>query len=113
MKPISGRRFIVRVSSIVPRRRASERRDRLGEEHPDVTAIAGARAFERGRHPELAARRKECERIARPAFVVEVDGEEAARLVEQQRIDAGDEVTPAVVPHAIFAAQMALDHLVA
>src|SRR5262249_29826861 len=87
-----------------------EGRDGVGKEKPDVAAVAGARPLERGRNSELATRGQKCERVTRPALVVEVDGEKAAGVVEQQRIHAGDEITSA--PDAILATQMSFDHLV-
>src|SRR5215831_15403254 len=87
-------------------------RDGVGEEQPDVAAVAGARPLECGRNSELATLGQECESVARPALVVEVDGEKAAGVVEQQRIDTSDEITAATVPNAILASQMGFDHLV-
>ena len=78
-----------------------------------MPAIAGARALERRRHTDLAACRDEGSCIARPTLVVEIDGQEAARIIEEQRIDTGDEIATAPVrPNAVLAAQVALDHLV-
>ena len=75
--------------------------------------ISRPRPLERRRHTGLAARGQECERIARPALVVEVDGKEAAGVVVQQRIDAGDEIAATTIgSDAVLATQMRLDHLV-
>src|SRR5262245_1695584 len=60
-----------------------EGRDGVGTEQPDVAAVAGARPLERGRNSELATRGQECERVARPTLVVEVDGKKAAGVVDQ------------------------------
>jgi hypothetical protein len=89
-----------------------EGRDGVGKEQPDVAAVAGARPLECCRNSELATCGQECERVARPALIVEVNGEKAAGVVEQQRIDTSDKITAAVVPDAILATQMGFDHLV-
>src|SRR5262245_29952381 len=60
-----------------------EGRDGVGKEQPDVTAVAGARALECGWNSELSTRGKECECVARPTLVVEVDSKKAAGVVEQ------------------------------
>jgi hypothetical protein len=86
--------------------------DGVGKEQPDVATAAGARALECGRNSELATRSQECERVARPTLVVEVDGEKTAGIVEQQRIDTSDEITSAIVPDAILTTQMGFDHLI-
>jgi hypothetical protein len=74
-----------------------EGRDGVGKEQPDVAAVSGARPLECCRNSELAACGQECERVARPALVVEVNGEKAAGVVEQQRIDTSDKITAAIV----------------
>ena len=69
-------------------------RDRTVEEDPDVSSVAGARAFERGRYAHAATCRKEGLGIFPPAGLVEVDRQEAAGLVLEQRVDPGDERLP-------------------
>ena len=84
----------------------------LGEEQPDVTAVPGTRPFQRDRHIAFTAGGDEGQGVGRPIFLVEVDGQESACVVDEQRIDAGHEVpSPPIGSNAILSAKMALDHL--
>ena len=60
-------------------------------EQPDVAAIAGARAFERGGEIEIAAGRHDGEHVISPCFLVEIHSEEIAGLIRKHGIDPGDE----------------------
>jgi len=69
-------------------------RDCTVEEDPDVSSATGARAFERGSYARAATCRKEGLGIFAPAGLVEVDRQEAAGLVLEQRVDPCDERLP-------------------
>lgn len=56
-----------------------------------MPTAAGARALERRRKIQTPARTHEGERILLPTGFVEVDREEEARLVQEERIHARDE----------------------
>ena len=75
------------------------RRNRLGEENPDVTAVAGAGPFESGGHVLGVTRVDHGRCVGRPILLVEIGRQEPAGLIRQQRINASDEVgigTPSV-----------------
>ena len=67
------------------------RRNRLLEEEPQMRAQPGARALDGGRKIQTPAAFQTGHGILAPAALVEIDGEEPAGLVRQQRIDAGYE----------------------
>jgi len=66
------------------------------EEHPDMAAVPGTRPFEGHRGFQLATGAKERRRVFRPAWAIEVQGEEPAGLVGQQRVDPDHELPPAL-----------------
>ena len=84
------------------------RGERFGEEQPDVSAIAGARALQRRGHLEPAARLEKRARILTPVRSVQIDRDEKARLIRQHRIHA----QPEVAALRIAARQMPADDLV-
>ena len=59
------------------------RRNRVLEEEPRVSAAPGSRALERGGQAEAPTALKEGDRIGLPALLVEINGQEEARLVEE------------------------------
>ena len=82
-----------------PQSSGERRRDGLIEEDPDMTASPGARSLEGRRKVEPPASREKGEHILLPAGFVEVDREEVARLIQQQRNEPSRPVTPpAAVP---------------
>src|SRR5262245_27414790 len=112
-KPISGRRFIARVNSSVPSRRASDaaigsaKNIQTWPPFPDRDRSSAVGTF------QLAASFQECLGIARPILLIEIDGDEIASVVEQQRINAGDETSVATVAaNAILTPQVTLDNCV-
>ena len=64
----------------------------LGEKHPDVTTIAGARALECGGDFQAATRFDGRQHILPPRVLVEIHGEEITGLIGKHRIDAGGEI---------------------
>ena len=78
------------------------RRQACGEENPDVTTMARARAFKDGGHFPLGTGVEECPHIVLPGRVVEVSSEKPTSFVCQQRINANCE----------FADQMVVEDLV-
>ncbi len=74
----------------------------LQKENPDVTAAPGARAFEHGGDLPLGAGVKKRPHIVLPCRLVEIGGEQPARFVGEQWIDAGHE----------FARQMVMNDLI-
>ena len=83
------------------------RRDRVREEDPQVAAVAGARPFQRRRHPQRPTGRQEHGNVAVPGLLVEVDGQEPAGLVGQHGVYADGEVASVRTP----ALEVAGDHL--
>ena len=75
---------------------------RLGEEDPDMPAIARTRSFEGRRHPLRPAGFKESVRIPPPGLLVEVGGEKPTGIVGKHGIDAD----------RVASAQMSVDRLV-
>jgi hypothetical protein len=61
-----------------PRQR---RRHGVFEEDPDMATASRARSLERGWHLQLAARLEKCRRVLVPVRLIEVDPQQAARLV--------------------------------
>ena len=59
-----------------------------GEEYPSVRAIPGAGNLQGNGHAQLVARLHEGAGILSPLGFVEIDGEEMAGVILQQRIDA-------------------------
>ena len=68
------------------------RRNRLGEENPGVSPIAGARSFYGDTNAFCSRRITERGDILHPGPLVEIGGEEPTRLVWQHGIDAGIEI---------------------
>ncbi len=62
----------------------------LVEEEPDVRSVARPRAFNGGLKADVPTRCDERRDVIDPGLLVEVDGQEPARLVFEQRIDAHD-----------------------
>ncbi len=69
------------------------RRHGLGEEDPGVGAVARAGAFDGHGHAKRPGRIAEGRHVAHPGGLVEVDCKEPTRLVRQQRVDTGREVS--------------------
>ena len=82
--------------------------DRLGEEDPDMAAVAGSGPFEGGGQRLSPGRCPATPGVVRPALLVEIGGKKPAGLVRQQRINAGDKIAGA----RIAAAQMLFDDVV-
>ncbi len=70
------------------------------KEHPDVSSLTGARNLQRGWHAERLARLHEHPCVLSPFRFVEVDREEIAAVVFQQRIHAD----------RVFTSKMVIDH---
>lgn len=83
-------------------------RDRLGEEDPDMAAVAGAGAFHRRRHALDPACLQEGGDVLTPGCLVEVGRQKPAGLVRKNGIDAHGEVLAIGSP----ATQMPGDHVV-
>ena len=54
-----------------------------------MRTLARARHFQCNRHAQLTTRFREALRILAPLGIVEVDGQEVAGVVGEQRVDAG------------------------
>lgn len=70
------------------------------EKHPGVCALTGARNLQRGGHAEFVTGLHECTGIVPPFRLVEVDREEIAAVVFQQRIH----------PDRVLTGQVVVDH---
>src|SRR5271155_3837033 len=68
------------------------RRNRLGEEYPGVSTIAGARSFYGDTNAFFSRSIAESGDILHPGPLIEIGGEEPTRLVWQHGIDAGIEI---------------------
>ncbi|OIQ72318.1 hypothetical protein GALL_460570 [mine drainage metagenome] len=77
-------------------------RHAAGEEHPGMGALTGSRNLQRRRHAQLSARLHEGPRVVPPIRLVEIDGQEAAAVVLQQRVH----------PDRVLAGQVLVDHRV-
>ena len=64
------------------------RRHPASEKQPGVRTVAGAGNLKGDRRPKLVTRLDESPRVLPPVGLVEIDGEEMAGVVGQQRIDA-------------------------
>lgn len=84
---MSGRSSIATVRRCEPSRRASAAGTACSKKSHTCPPRPGSRALERGAQAEASTATKERDRIGLPALLVEIDGQEKARLVEQQRID--------------------------
>ena len=71
--------------------------DRRREEEPYMGALPRARALHGGIQTELLARIAEGSDISLPVRLVEVESEEPAGLIFQERIHARDVTTPQVI----------------
>ena len=78
------------------------------EEEPDMRSSAGARAFDSGWKIQAPAGLEKSRNIVAPPRFVEINSEEEAGLVLQQRIDAGDKWLSA----GVMAGQMPANHVV-
>jgi hypothetical protein len=76
-----------------------------------MPAVARSRPFESDRHIEFAACRDEGLGIAGPTLIVEIQGQEVASVIEEQRIYAGDEIAASAWANAVLAAEMAFNHV--
>ena len=65
--------------------------NRLFEEQPDVSAAARSRSFEGAGKAQTSAAVQKRHGICLPSCLVEIDGEEVAGLIQEQRVDASDE----------------------
>ena len=86
------------------------RGNRIGEEDPHVDSPAGPRPLQRGRNSVGLTGGKKDGRVPAPRVLVEVDGQEPAGLVAQQRIDAHGEVLAVRVPAAEMSADDFISH---
>lgn len=83
-------------------------RDGIGEEKPDVPALAGPRAFESGGDFQGFAGFHHRPHVVLPRLLVEIHGEEIAGLVGEQRVDAGDKF----VSRGVLAGQVLPYHFI-
>ena len=97
-----GDRDMASVRSISPKRRAHRRRDGLAEEEPDMRALARAGALDRGLDGELLAGFADRGDVFAPRMPVEIDCQQAARVVGEQRIDAHDVMAFEVGSQLVF-----------
>ena len=67
---------------------------RLGEEYPDMRAIARTRSLESRRHALRPAGFKESARVPSPVLLVEIGGEKPAGIVRKHGIDADRVAAP-------------------
>src|SRR5690606_34648579 len=65
----------------------------LGEEDPGVRPVSRAGSLDRNRDAEIGARTGEGSNILSPLGFVEIDGQEVAAVVLQQRVDTDRVVT--------------------
>ena len=63
-----------------------------------MATAPGPRSLESRRDSQAVARSQERGGIVLPPSLIEVDREEEARLIEQQRVDTGDEWLPFGIP---------------
>lgn len=82
--------------------------NRTVEEDPDVSAVTRARPLERRGHTQAPTGLEECLGIVPPADLVEIDGQEVAGLVSQQRVHTRHEGLAV----AIRSGQMPRDDLI-
>ena len=73
-------------------------RQRIVEKQPHMAAAPGPRSLESRRDAQAVARSQERRGVVLPPSLIEVDREEEARLIEQQRVDARDERLPFGIP---------------
>jgi hypothetical protein len=72
-------------------------RNSIFEEEPDVASTPRSRSFERGGEAQATAALEECRSIPLPAGLVEVDCQQEAGLIEQERVDSCDEWLSTVI----------------
>src|SRR2546421_9375241 len=59
-----------------------------------MPAMTGPRPFQHSRNAHGAAGLQKCTGVLAPAFLIEIDGQEKARLVLKDRVNAGDKRLP-------------------
>jgi hypothetical protein len=96
---LAGEETVVRVQAqrgaarqrlgeeVATHRARCARRNRSREEEPHVAAVSRSRSFDGNGQPGTAARFDEGQHIVGPGVLVEVDGQEPARLVIEERIE--------------------------